>query len=257
MHSLPIFVRLVGQIVILIGDGEMATAKRRLLERAGAVVSDDEDADARLAFVAIFGGAAEVIALRLKARGMLVNVVDRPDLCDFTMPAILDRNPVLIAVGTGGASAGLAKALRQRLEHIIPSSLGVLAAALGKARAAMRVRWPDSADFRYAIQTALAENSVLDPMHDHASDAVDVWLAQVSEAQRCGQLVHIRLSCGEPDLLTLHDARLLGSADALWHKGDVPDGILNRARADAARHIADAPPPTPADGLHLWLEIAS
>ncbi|MEK6541434.1 MAG: NAD(P)-dependent oxidoreductase [Pseudomonadota bacterium] len=257
MHSLPIFVRLIGKTVILIGDGEIASPKRRLLERAGAVVCNDECADARLAFVAMLGGETEAIALRLKARGLLVNVVDRPDLCDFTMPAILDRDPVLIAVGTGGASAGLAKTLRQRLDHIMPPSLGVLAAALGKARAAMRVRWPDSGDFRRTIDTALSEGGALDPMYDHAPDAVDVWLAQVGEAQRSGQLVHIRLTSEDPDMLTLRDARLLGSADALWHKGDVPDGILDRARADATRHIVDAPPSTSAAGLHLWLEIVS
>ncbi len=257
MHSLPIFVRLTGQIVILIGDGEMAASKRLLLERAGAVVSDDEGADARLAYVAAFGEEAEAIAVRLKARGLLVNVVDRPDLCDFTMPAILDRDPVIIAVGTGGASAGLAKMLRQRLEHIIPPGLGMLAAALGKARAAMRVRWPQSGDFRRVIDAALSEGGPLDPMHDHAPDVVDVWLRQDSAAQSVGQLVHIRLSSDDPDMLTLRDARHLGMADALWHKGDVPDGILNRARADTTRHIVDAPPPAPAAGLHLWLEIAS
>lgn len=255
MHSLPIFVRLTGQLVIVIGDGEMAAAKRRLLERAGAIISEDEHADARLAYVALFGDEAAAIALRLKARGLLVNVVDRPDLCDFTMPAILDRAPVLIAVGTGGASAGLAKTLRQRLEHIIPPGLGMLAAALGRARPAMRVRWPDSADFRRTIDKALSEGGALDPMHDHAPDVVDVWLRQDSAAQSVGQLVHIRLSSEDPDMLTLRDARLLGSADALWHKGDVPDAILNRARADAMRHIVDAPPSVPATGLHLWLEI--
>lgn len=139
MHSLPLFVKLEGRPVILLGEGDAARAKRRLLERAGADVRVEESADAALAIVAIEeeGAARDAIA-RLKARGVLVNAVDRPALCDFTLPAIVDRDPVLVAIGTGGASAGLAKALRQRLEALFPASLGGLASALGNARTALR-----------------------------------------------------------------------------------------------------------------------
>ena len=110
MNQLPIFVNLSGRKVILRGSGEMADAKRRLYERAGAVVIDDEAApDAALAVVALEDDDEALAAVeRLRARGLLVNAVDRSALCDFTTPAIIDRDPVLIAVGTGGASAGLA-----------------------------------------------------------------------------------------------------------------------------------------------------
>ena len=109
--------KLTHRPVILLGMGEAADAKRRLLERAGADIRTEEAADASLAIVAIEDeDEAQAAAERLKARGVLVNVVDRPSLCDFTLPAIVDRDPVLIAIGTGAASAGLAKALRQRLE---------------------------------------------------------------------------------------------------------------------------------------------
>ena len=107
MRSLPLFHRVAGRPVIVLGEGEAAEAKRRLVERAGGVVAADDHPDARLAFVAT--DAPESAAARLKARGVLVNVPDRPDLCDFTVPSVLDRDPVLVAVGTGGASAGLAK----------------------------------------------------------------------------------------------------------------------------------------------------
>ena len=124
--ALPIFVRLSAHAVVLVGEGEAADAKRRLLERAGAtIVGEDRAAEARLAVVA----DDEASAHRLKARGLLVNVVDRPELCDFTLPAIVDRAPMLIAVGTGGVSAGLAAAVRQRLEAILPAGLGALATA--------------------------------------------------------------------------------------------------------------------------------
>ena len=133
LHSLPLFHRLAGRPVIVLGEGEAAEAKRRLLERAGAEVVGADDGRARLAFVAL--DEPEQAAAALKARGLLVNVVDRPDLCDFTTPSLLERGPVLIAVSTGGVSAGLAKALRLRLEGLLPASLGTLAAGLNAARA--------------------------------------------------------------------------------------------------------------------------
>src|SRR3546814_8809904 len=117
MHSLPLFVRLNGRPVILVGEGEAAEAKARLLRRAGAQIVGEE-AEAALAIVALDDNAAALAAIaRLKERGILVNAVDRPDQCDFTLPAIVDRDTVIIAIGTGGASAGLAKIIRQRFEQ--------------------------------------------------------------------------------------------------------------------------------------------
>ncbi len=167
MHSLPLSLKIDGQPVILIGEGEAAQAKRRLIERAGGIPVGQDDAraaQARIAFVAV--DAPEAIAEELKASGRLVNVVDRPELCDFTTPAIIDRDPVLIAISTGGASSGLAAALRQRLEDFLPSGLGALANALKAARRAMRTRWPDAGDRRRALGRALAPGGLLDPLTD-------------------------------------------------------------------------------------------
>lgn len=256
LHSLPLFLRLSGRPVILLGEGEAAAAKGRLLERAGAVLTDDEQADAAIAVVALEGDAADAAAARLKARGLLVNVVDRPELCDFTTPAIVDRDPVMLAIGTGGASAGLAKALRQRLEALLPERLGATAAALAGARATLRARWPDGGDRRRAIDAALSEGGALDPLADVPPDAVHRWLDGDIRQAKGGALESIRLASADPDDITLRAARLLGRADALWHCGDVPDSILARARADAERHVAAEPPPPPATGLALWLEMA-
>lgn len=254
MHSLPVFVRLSGRPVILLGDGEAAAAKRRLLERAGALITDDENAEAALAVVALDGEAADAAAARLKARGFLVNVVDRPELCDFTTPAIVDRDPVLIAIGTGGASAGLAKALRQRLEALLPPWLGGIASFLSESRTALRRRWPDNGDRRRAIDALLAEGGQLDPLGTKAPTLPDI--ATLDFTPPPGRVETVRISSADPDDLTLRAARLLGSADALWHAGDVPDAILARARADAERHIAPLPPEAPDSGLALWLEMA-
>ena len=247
LHSLPIFVRLQGANVILLGDGEAADAKRRLLERAGANIVG-EDGAARLAIVAIDGeGEAEAATARLKARGILVNAVDRSHLCDFTLPAIVDRDPVLIAIGTGGASAGLAKALRQRLEALLPANLGMLASGLGKARDALRARFPDPAARRRAIDAALDPGGPLDPFGNPAS--VADWLAAAA-AVHASRLETIQLASRNPDDLTLRQARLLGAADRIYHGADVPPAILSRSRADAVR-ITGEPPDTPESGLTL------
>jgi uroporphyrin-III C-methyltransferase / precorrin-2 dehydrogenase / sirohydrochlorin ferrochelatase len=253
MHSLPLFVRLQGRPVILVGDGDAASAKRALLERAGAKIVG-EDATAALAIVALEDeAAAQAAVARLKARGLLVNAVDRPSLCDFTLPAIIDRDPVLIAIGTGGASAGLAKALRQRLEGLIPQSLGRLATALKEARAAMRARFPDATKRRRAIDAALDPSGPLDVLMAHDGDAVADWLASPQEGNS-GAYHHLILTSDDPDDLTLAQARLLGQADEIFHSPDISSAILARGRADAVRSACSVPPDPPFEGMILYLE---
>lgn len=250
-HSLPLFVRMAGRPVMLLGHGEAADAKRRLLDRAGALVVG-EDATAVLAIVAIDDEAEAVAAVaRLKARGVLVNAVDRPQLCDFTLPAIVDRDPVLVAIGTGGVSAGLAAALRQRLEGLLPARLGRLAEALYAARAALRSRFPDAGERRRAIGAVLAAGAALDPLAKH--DALDLAAIGAATAPR---LERLSLVSADPDELTLRQARLLANTDRLYHHPEVPSAILDRARADAVRTACAAPPVAAIPGLSIWLEMA-
>lgn len=238
MNSLPIFVRVEERPVMLLGDGEAADAKRRLLERAGATIVGEE-AGAALAIVAIDDEAlAHAAVARLRARGILVNAVDRAALCDFTLPAIVDRAPVLVAIGTGGVSAGLAKALRQRLEALLPVTLGRLAHALGDAKPAIRARWPDSAERRRAIDAALS--GPLDPLTENTDDAVWHWLDQ-PDAVEVPASVEIVPRSTDPDDLTLREARWLAGADLVLYEPGAPAAVLDRARADAARRAIDAP----------------
>lgn len=251
LHSLPLFVRLAGRAVILLGDGEAAEAKRRLLERAGALIVG-EDSDAALAIVAIEDEADAVAAVEgLKARGVLVNAVDRPALCDFTVPAIIDRAPVLVAIGTGGASAGLAAALRQRIEALLPATLGRLAEALFASRGAVRAQFPDGGDRRRAIGAALSPGGTLDPLIDQGDVDIMAALAGASPTR----IVCIIVRSADPEELTLREARLLALADRLYHIADMPAAILDRARADADRIIGPAPG-TPLPGLSVELVMA-
>ena len=255
MHSLPLFVRLAGRPVILLGEGEAADNKRRLLDRAGAhCVAEDEQS--ALAIVAIEDeGEAQAAVFRLKARGILVNAVDRPALCDFTLPAIIDRDPVLIAIGTGGASAGLAKALRIRLEALLPQGLGQLAQALFSAQSILRSRWPDARTRRLAIDAALDPGGVLDPLADLEADAVARWLAGESP-EAAPALITICIISDDPDDLTLRTARLLGKADHIFHHPAIAPAILARARADAVRTACTQAPDAPPTGLSLFLDKA-
>lgn len=250
LHSLPLFVRLAGRPVMLLGTGEPADAKRRLLERAGAMIVGEE-AQASLAIVAIEDEADARGAIdRLKARGVLVNAVDRPADCDFTLPAIIDRSPVLIAIGTGGASAGLAAALRQRLEAMLPATLGPLADRLNAMRAAIRLVLPALDDRRRALGRAFAQGGPLDPL-TAAPEAVPGWLANATAS--ADRLVTIRLTSADPDDLTLGQARALALADRIYAPAATPSAILDRARADAVRIVADAPPVAGEPGLTVFV----
>jgi uroporphyrin-III C-methyltransferase / precorrin-2 dehydrogenase / sirohydrochlorin ferrochelatase len=238
MRSLPLFHRVTGQPVVVLGEGPAAEAKRRLVERAGGLVERDAQAGiergARLAFVALDDdGAAEAEAVRLRGAGLLVNVVDRPELCDFTTPSLLDRDPVLVAIGTDGASAGLAKHLRLRLEALLPDTIGRLAEALAASREAIRARWADAADRRRALDAALGEGGTLDPLSGAVPDDVARWLASGPDAPRASR-VEI-MAPADPADLTLRQLQLLGAADTIVFDPGVAPAVLDRARADAQR----------------------
>ena len=252
MRSLPLFHQIAGQPVIVLGEGEAAQAKRRLVERAGGYAVEDDNREARLAFVAL--DPPELAVTRLKARGVLVNVTDRPDLCDFTVPSVLDRDPVLVAVGTGGASAGLAKQLRLRLETLLPANLGKLAEALHVARPALRERRPDAADRRRALDAALSQGGPLDPLNERSAGRVEDWLRDPAAAAHDGP-VTLTVPRDDPDELTLRQARLLGSADCIVAEPGISPAILDRARADAVRLTFPHDGPLPG-GLVAVLRIA-
>ncbi|WP_137679699.1 precorrin-2 dehydrogenase/sirohydrochlorin ferrochelatase family protein [Aurantiacibacter suaedae] len=239
MRSLPLFHRIAGQPVIVLGEGEAAAPKARLVERAGGLVVTNLqrgiDEGARLAFVAHEDEArCEADALRLRGAGLLVNVVDKPDWCDFTTPSLLERDPVLIAVGTSGASAGLAKHLRLRLEALLPPSLGRLAQGLSEARGALRKAFPDSAERRRALDAALGEGGALDPLDSGSADRLGEWLAAGGDAA-APTMHEFTVASDDPDDLTLRQARLLGMADVVVADPQVSEEVLVRARADAMR----------------------
>ena len=251
MDTLPIFLGLAGRPVIIVGDGEAAAAKARLVTAAGGVIVG-EGAAGVVAFVALDDETEAVAAAaRLRARGLLVNVVDRPALSDFLMGAIIDRSPVVVAVSTGGASASLSRALRGRLEALLPASLGALASAIGSARAAASAAHPGIADRRRLWERALTEGGALDPLRPVGDAAAAVAAAIGGGSAAVDAVRTIAVASADPGDLSLNDLAALGRCDALVVIGAVPAAVVDRARRDAVRLAAV--PDTP-EGLVVVLQ---
>jgi len=241
-----------GKPVLLVGTGEAADAKARLIAAAGGIVVRRPDPAVRLAFVALDDVEdATRVAAGLRATGLLVNVVDKPALCDFSVPAIVDRAPVLVAVSSGGASASLSKALRERLEAWLPAGLGRLAQAILAARTTVAVSHPAVAARRLLWDGALAAGGPLDPLADHP-DPVAAIAALGTAMVAAARLDTVVLTSADPDDLTLRQLRLLAQADTVYHDANVPQSLLDRARRDAAR-VAAAPPGSLPAGRSVYL----
>ncbi|MCG2841784.1 siroheme synthase [Sandaracinobacter sp. RS1-74] len=238
MESLPLFHRLQGAKVLLLGEGEAAEAKARLVREAGGEPVAEVEPGVRLAFVALAEGAEEAAA-RLRAGGLLVNVADRPELCDFFVPAIVDRSPVVAAVGTGGASASLAKALKERLELFLPVGLGALANAIRQARPSVSAAHPEVADRRGFWARLLAPGGALDPLASVADPAEAISLALAGGYQPEDRFDTIQVGEGGAEALTLRELRLMAQADLVIQEPGVPAEVLALVRRDAARRVGE------------------
>ncbi len=250
MESLPLFHRLAGRPVLVLGDGEAADAKVRLVEEAGGMVVRQVADDVRLAFVAMAQGA-EAVADALRARGLLVNVVDRPELCDFTVPALVDRTPVLVAIGTGGASASLSKALKERLEVWLPAGLGALATAIRQARAAVGAVHGTVAERRDFWARVLAPGGPLDPLVPQADPLAAIADALAGGGGATDRLDEIAVGADGADALTLRELRLMAQADLVLHEAGVPADVLALVRRDAARRVGTDLPEGPSGRVVL------
>lgn len=238
MQSLPVFLKLAGTPVLLGGTGEGSEPKRRLLEAAGAVLVSEPGPDTRIAVLAIDDpdeAAAE--ARRCRAAGLLVNVVDKPALCDFSFPAIVDRAPVTLAIGTGGASATLSKALRERLEALLPQGLGHLADAVKATRADVNAKLENMSARRAFWDALMAPGAPLDPLGDAENAETAIRDALADHKTRVASVHEIRPGLSDPDDLTLRDLRALSQADLVLVEPGANAAIVSRARRDADRNV--------------------
>ncbi len=245
MNAFPAFFTLAGRRVVIVGEGEGAQIKARLFEgspaevvRLTAVQGADPQAyaGAVLAFVAIKddGQAAAAVAAARVAR-IPVNAVDRPALCDFTTPALIDRGDVVAAVGTGGTAPLLASLLRGDIEARLPEGAGHVAALLGRMQGEVREAFPDLARRRAFLRSALSGPAAEAALAGDAKRAETLLReAMAADAPQDGR-IRLLDGGGPADLLTLRAARALSEADLLIVEEGVALEILVLARRDAPR----------------------
>jgi uroporphyrin-III C-methyltransferase/precorrin-2 dehydrogenase/sirohydrochlorin ferrochelatase len=267
MNYFPAFFNLTAQKVLIVGGGEVALRKLALLARSGAkvtVVAPEvlpelrqqaaagtitvavreflpHDLDgARLVIVATSRRAVNRwIASLSEARGIPVNVVDDREASRFIVPAIIDRDPVLVAISTGGTSPVLARRLRERLEALIPKRFGELALWLQTLRRTARWRLRDTDArrrfFERIVDGAAARRFVAGDTHGAESLAQQLLARTASLPRESGEVTLVGAGPGDPELLTLKALRALQDADVILHDRLVPRAVLDMARRDATR----------------------
>jgi uroporphyrin-III C-methyltransferase/precorrin-2 dehydrogenase/sirohydrochlorin ferrochelatase len=261
----PAFHKVAGRPVLVVGDGAEAAAKVRLLaeteaairlvaaapssELAALVIQHDIEHRARSFRPADLDGAvlvfaasgererdAEVVAAA-RARNIPANAVDIPELCDFYTPAIVNRAPVAVAIGSTGAGPVLAQKLRARIETTLPLRLGALARLGDSFRSAAEQVLPKGQP-RRRFWSAFFEGRVADAALagrcDEARRLASRLLAQSDGADR-GFVWLVGAGPGAADLLTLRAQRLLQDADIIVHDALVPEAVVAMGRRDAQR----------------------
>jgi len=273
MRYLPVFLDLQTGPVLLIGTGELARAKLRVLVAAGARIrwfategAHDvhglEPAQlARIEFakgdplsvdlagvVAIFcAGAGDVgvaMALRAKSVGLPVNVMDDLAHSTFIFPAIVDRGDVVVAIGTGGTSPVVARRVREKIEAVLPARIGDLARFIGRFRKQVHARIPEM-PLRRRFWERVIDGPIGTLVLSGHKDEAEAALKSITDASAFagadasgkakGHVTLVGAGPGDPDLLTIKALRALQDADVVFHDALVSPEILDRIRRDATR----------------------
>jgi len=245
MDAFPAFFPLSGKTVVIAGAGEAAEAKARLFEGSPAILRRLEGeaalkpasyAGAALAFVGSADDAfAEAAAGAARAAHVPVNVVDRPRLCDFTTPALIDRGEVVAAIGTGGASPMLATLLRHDMETRVPPGAGRVAALFAGLQDEVRKALPEPHRRRAFLRAALTGPAAEAAMRGDQALAIKLLREALARDLPGAGMVQFIDARGPADLLTLRAARALAAADVLVCDADVHAEVLELARRDAER----------------------
>ena len=266
MDYLPLFFNLKGRQALLIGGGDVALRKARLLVRAGArvrVVSREVHAEldelvdahggqvvigeyhpALLDDMALVIAATDDEALNERVhfdaveRSLPVNVVDNPPLCTFVFPAIVDRSPIVIGISSGGQSPVLARLLRAKLETWIPSGYSRLGQLVGGFRDRVKARFNNVNERRKfwekILQGEVAER-VFAGRDEEAAQLLEAELASETPGREVGEVYLVGAGPGDPELLTFKALRLMQQADVVLYDRLVSPGILDLVRRDAER----------------------
>ncbi|MCG6941015.1 MAG: siroheme synthase CysG [Thiohalocapsa sp.] len=268
MDLLPIFLDIKHEPCLVVGGGPIALRKLDNLRRAGARVRlvspalvpelarrvdedmdinwvqrrfEDEDLlDVRLAVAATDDRQVNRhIAALAKAAKVPVNVADQPEDCNFIMPSVIDRSPVVVAVSTGTASPVLARMIRARLESLVPAGYGRLAELCARYRDRVKARFEHQRDRRrfwdHVLQGGVAERVFSGQMQE-ADAAMERELAAGDNPSALGEVYLVGAGPGDPDLLTFRALRLMQQADVVVYDRLVAKPIIDMVRRDA-EHI--------------------
>ena len=272
MDHLPVFLQLRAARAVIVGGGRIAARKADLLLKAGAQVTLvaprlQEELTKRAAagelthlaqafvpahldgaFIAIAATSLKdvntAVSEAARERNVPVNVVDDAALSTFIFPAIIDRSPVVIAVGSAGHAPVLARWVRERIESILPAGLGALARFMGERRGIVQ-RLLGPAARRAFWERVVRGNASAHLLAGDASGAQRAFDAELLISQlttsattggsALGEVYLIGAGPGDPDLLTLRALQLLQQADVVLYDRLVPSAVLERARREARR----------------------
>ena len=266
MDYFPVFLDLKNRLCLLVGGGDIATRKGRLLSKAGTrlrVVAPEISSELRELVAQNNGELHEreyqasdlndcVIAIAAtdieslneqisndaKARNLPVNVVDSPALCTYITPAIIDRSPLVIAISSGGESPVLARLIRAKLETLIPTSYGRLAQIASSWRDRVKARFDDGDSRRRFWEKILqgpAAELALNGQEEAAEKIIANEIAKDDETITQGEVYLVGGGPGDPELLTLRALRLMQQADVVLYDRLVSDGVMELVRRDAER----------------------
>lgn len=265
MDFLPLFHNLRGRRVLVVGGGEIALRKARLLAEAGACLQvvapqiEDELRDLVKAgggelrlrgyraddldgcVLVIAATDDEVLNARVSGdagqRSLPVNVVDAPALCSVIFPAIVDRSPLMVAVSSGGDAPVLTRLMRARLETLIPAAYGRLAGLAQRFRERVKRRFADVQQRRVfweeVFQGPVAERVLAG--RDAEAERLLLSALEGSQERHLGEVYLVGAGPGDPDLLTFRALRLMQQADVVLYDRLVAPAIVDMCRRDAER----------------------
>lgn len=270
MDYLPIFIDLKEQHCLVVGGGEIAARKAALLLKAQASVtliapeiaeasrqllSDNNHAgkinwitasfsadyldDAQALIIAATDDQQVNLAVyqAAKARKILVNVADQPEMCDFILPSVLDRSPIVVAISSGGKSPILARQLRARLETLIPPAYSKLGQLAGKYRQRVKDKFSQLSQRRRfwesVLQGSVAENMLAGRENLAVTELERLLDETASDALQQGEVYLVGAGPGDPDLLTFKALRLMQQADVAFYDRLVSKEVLALVRKEA------------------------
>ena len=265
MDHLPIFCQLRGRDCLLVGGGDVAERKARLLLDAGARVTVNALvfspqfhawADSQMltlvqapfnpalldtCWLAIAATEDEDVNQRVsdaaEARRIFCNVVDAPQQASFIMPSIIDRSPLMVAVSSGGTSPVLARLLREKLESILPLHLGQLAHYAGQLRSRVKKQFATVGERRRFWEKLFVNDRLAQSLANEDRQAVADTTEQLltEPLDHRGEVVLVGAGPGDAGLLTLKGLQQIQQADVVVYDRLVSDDIMNLVRRDADR----------------------